>query len=105
MKYKHSRKKIEETVLSGITCSLEMAVFSKDYIIDILTMLLEPAEWPQPRDKYWYVGVGGGIFSQNKDGIYLNDWDEELEKFGNCFRTRKQAEKMRDKIKSLLKEI
>ena len=98
MKYKYTREEIVR--------KYGMFIGHKKYTNCILADdLLRKAEWPQPGDKYWYVASEGNIFSQYKDRIYMDDWDEELEKFGNCFKTKKEAIKARDKIKSLLKEI
>ena len=95
MKYKYTREEIVR--------KYGMFTGYKKYTNCILVDdLLRKAEWPQPGDKYWYVGAGGNILSQNKDRIYLDDWDKELEEFGNCFRTKKEAIKARDKIFKVL---
>ena len=72
--------------------------FACDTVAD---MLLEPAEWPQDGDTYWWVGVDGSIIV-GVHGVTLLE-NSQVE-FGNIFRTKKQAIKARDKIKSLLKE-
>ena len=70
-------------------------------IQEYIDMLLEPAEWPQDGDTYWWVGVDGSIIV-GVHGVTLLE-NSQVE-FGNIFRTKKQAIKARDKIKSLLKE-
>ena len=87
-KYKHSRKEIVKN----------LTIFSLEKTSQ---MLLEPAEWPKEGDDFWYIECYGEIENDNK---FVKNVDMELKDFGNCFRTKKQAIKARDKIKSLLKE-
>lgn len=52
--------------------------------------------------RYWMIDSGG----LPDYAIYMDDViDRQYLSFGNCFRTRKDAVKMRDKIKELLGKI
>ena len=59
-------------------------------------------EWPQNGVDYWYMEDDGEVYkSCFHDDFALED---RRRSFGNCFRTREEAEAMRDKIKELLKK-
>lgn len=63
----------------------------------------ELVEWrwkPKKGESYWFIGHHGLI----NDYIWGSNFtDIQLFDFGNCFRTRKEAEVMAEKIKKLLK--
>ena len=58
--------------------------------------------WPQTGDEYFQIASNGEI---GRDIFRGGDWDTGLQNFGNFFRTYKEAEAARDKIKALLKEL
>ena len=93
MKYKNSRKEIAKWLSPS-------AIFGYLYK-EVIDMLLEPAEWPQHGDNFWYFHADGEIMSSKWWNI---NTDKEALKFGNCFKTKYEAEQARDKIKSLLRK-
>jgi len=95
MKYKYSRKKIAEIAKTEVT--LTAKIMSNAFI----KILLEPAEWPRKREKYWFVGENG---EANWRIWYENHSLKSQKAFGNCFKTEKEAIKARNKIKRLLKK-
>jgi len=89
MKYKHSRKK----VISKYKL--------KPNVDPLVIMLLEPAKWPQEGDEYWFISMELEIIEESFGHEYFK---RKLGLEGNCFRTKKEATKARDKIKKLLKK-
>ena len=94
MKYKHTRKEIAK----WLSPSASFGYLYKE----VIDMLLEPAEWPLEGDKYWAINTVGQTFYRIQDG---GSCDDRYKEFGNCFRTKKEAIKARDKIKSLLRKV
>ena len=99
MTYKHSRKYllgfIERKQLSG------GGMYDEDVEV-LVNLLLEKAEWPQEGDRYRSFNGLGEIHSFR----WCDDTaDRRYKAFGNCFRTKKEAIKARDKIKSLLRKV
>lgn len=58
--------------------------------------------WPQTGDEYFQIASNGEI---GRDILRGGDWDTGLQNFGNFFRTYKEAEAARDKVKTLLKDL
>lgn len=58
--------------------------------------------WPQTGDEYFQIASNGEI---GRDIFRGGDWDTGLQNFGNFFRTYKEAEAARDKVKTLLKDL
>lgn len=57
---------------------------------------------PDYGEEYWTVGSTGEIGRNQND---VTSWMRDHYDFGNCFKTRHEAEMARLKIKSLLREI
>jgi len=69
-------------------------------------MLSQPAEWPEYGCIYWYLNTVLDVVVERWGYGYIHHSAEKgLRKIGNCFRTKKEAIKARDKIKKLLKQI
>lgn len=65
----------------------------------ILEEVTEERWKPQDGEGYWYVdGYGELMKDEWSDCVY----DEDLWKYGNCFRTEQEATIARDKVKELL---
>lgn len=62
-----------------------------------------PKRWkPKYKERYYYVNSIGIV----RDNIWCNlDDDTSLYEFGNCFKTKDEAEAMKDKIKEILKQM
>lgn len=62
-----------------------------------------PKRWkPEYKERYYYVNSIGIV----RDNIWCNlDDDTSLYEFGNCFKTKDEAEAMKDKIKEILKQM
>lgn len=54
---------------------------------------------PKRGDIYYYITAKGSVLGE----YYQTDYDEKAAAFGNCFKTREEAIKFRDKIKDILK--
>ena len=63
----------------------------------------QPAEPWKPKDgeKYYCVSGGGDVVDVDFDANNIND--REYVDFGNCFRTRKEAEAGRERVRAALK--
>jgi hypothetical protein len=60
-----------------------------------------PTRWkPKKNEGYWFILSNGDI---GKDIWWKIEPDETKHNFGNCFRTEKEAQTARNKIKELLK--
>ena len=108
MKYKHSRKEIFKFIeKKWRQVDVDPVKRCSDYgnILGKLlcegNMLFEKAEWPQEKDRYWYVNNDGNV--DHIDWIGSHN-DLATRKFGNCFRTEKEAIKARDKIREVLND-
>lgn len=77
----------------------ELATF---LAIGIIKEVEEEKEWqPQGGNNYWFINSLGESCEEIFSRISFNDSSRLA--FGNCFRTKQEAEAMRDKIKELLK--
>ncbi len=56
---------------------------------------------PKHGQYYYYISADGDVVRTQNLGIWF---DEAVIKIGNCFRTKKQAEVVRDKFIKLLEE-
>lgn len=62
----------------------------------------EKLQWkPSKGERYFFVGDNGMV---NFTYAEYDEVDEDYYKFGNCFRTEKQAEKALEKVKQALAE-
>jgi len=80
-------------------------MFSEDFsrtINEIIDMLLEPAEWPQEGDKFWVINMAFVVDTYHYDPS--SNYIKETILGGNCFRTKKEAIKARNKIRRILNE-
>ena len=65
---------------------------------------------PEEKPKRWKPRKGNEFFSIYTDGAieqYIwegSEYDNQIHQFGNCFKTREEAELMRDKIRDLLNQ-
>lgn len=60
-----------------------------------------PKRWkPKIFEAYWYIRVTGEVMESVWNG---NEMEEKIINFGNCFRTKKSAEKARRGISKLLR--
>ena len=67
------------------------------------TLQWEKYKWePEIGEKYWYIGTLGMV-SCTTYNIFSPD--SERIAYGNCFQTKKQAEKAAEKVKELLKSL
>lgn len=67
---------------------------------DGFEMVEKPKRWkPDEGNMYFYIDYCGLVYSTTWAGDKI---DEGRCAFGNCFKTREEAEIMRDKIKTLL---
>jgi hypothetical protein len=58
----------------------------------------EPEKWkPKEGERFYFIGVQGEV----AEAIYDVDWAKECE-FGNCFRTKEQAQEAAEKVRELL---
>jgi len=89
MKYKNSRKYVTSMIANEIGGPSQWIEY-----------LLEPAEWPQKGDSYWIIIEDGTL---RKAKFFDERIDTDILKFGNCFRTEKEAIKARNNVRSLLK--
>lgn len=55
---------------------------------------------PKEKEVYWYVDIEGHLANVTS---YNDTFDNSMYDFGNCFRTKEEAEKMAEKIKKLFK--
>ena len=67
----------------------------------VINMLLEKAEWPKRNDRFWAIEGWGEVIETMWLGC---EWDKDNKAFGNCFRTKKEAIKARDKIREVLND-
>lgn len=92
---------INPTGAIDITCSVEdtLCPFIKEFYREIKL----PKKWkPEYKERYYYISSIGTVM----DNIWFNpDGDTLLYEFGNCFKTKDEAEAMRDKIKKILKQM
>jgi hypothetical protein len=74
---------------------------AKNEVLGIFQDLpIEPPRWkPANRESYFLILGDGDIKSFQWHGTSL---DQEIWNFGNCFRSRKDAERARDALKELL---
>ena len=63
---------------------------------------LKPLEWPQEEEYYYYFDEYGDVSTKS---WLATPGDMSRSRFGNCFRTEKEAEIARDKIKALLQGL
>lgn len=56
--------------------------------------------WPQNNDRYYCISEGGLIYHTNFHDDYA--FDNNRLSFGNCFRTREEAESARERVKKAL---
>jgi hypothetical protein len=63
----------------------------------------EPERWrPKKGEAYWMIQNDGDVETHQ----YADDtYDDKKRDFGNCFKTREQAEQARDDIKKLLDNV
>ena len=94
MKYRYSRKKIAKSMDSK---SQLLSMTSLRHML-----LEEKKEWPQDKDRFWYVDSNGVV---ENDYWVGGELDISFKVFGNCFRTKREAKKVRDRMKSLLSLI
>lgn len=59
--------------------------------------------WPQNNDRYYCISEGGLIYHTNFHDDYA--FDNNRLSFGNCFRTREEAESALERVKKALKGI
>ena len=83
---------IDNTCIVGNTLCTFLREFYKEIKL--------PKRWkPEYRELYYYVNSAGIVMNS----IWFNsDGDTLLYEFGNCYRTKKEAEAARDKIKEML---
>ena len=79
----------------------------KDYMQAIFNQVietLEQSEWPQRGDEYYYIDADGVVESESWDDSFD---DRAVLKFGNCFKTKEEAEFKAEQLKVLheLKEL
>lgn len=81
-------------IVGGILCP-----FLKEFYKEIKL----PKKWkPEYKERYYYVNSVGIVMNC----IWFNlDGDTLLYEFGNCFKTKDEAEAMKDKIKEILKQM
>ena len=60
-----------------------------------------PKPWPQEGDEYWYIDSYGK--PKNEKFSYLSDLDINKKRFGNCFKTKEEAQMYSLRIESLSK--
>lgn len=60
-------------------------------------------QWPQNNDRYYCISEGGLIYHTNFHDDYA--FDNNRLSFGNCFRTREEAESALERVKKALKGI
>jgi hypothetical protein len=73
----------------------------KDYMQAIFNQVLETleqSEWPQRGDEYYYIDADGVVEPESWDDSFD---DRSVLKFGNCFRTKKEAEFKAEQLKVL----
>ena len=58
--------------------------------------------WPQKGDKYFYITAGGDVSHCAFNGY---NFDLDTQRFGNFFRTEREASVVRDKVQALLKAL
>ena len=105
------KNKIEKIKIPSFYCSeiTELAHKINHQIIDHLNSEADSQEetpkerWkPEEGEEFWYFEMDGEIHCGNHDNLKL---DKDMYNFGNVFRTEKEAEEARDKIKRLLNEL
>ena len=95
MNYKYSRKEIIEKFGDKFAST---GYFD---VTKFFEMMVEPANWPQEGDEFWYIGIHcDPMLCSGYDRILL----KTLKKVGNCFRTEKEAVKACNKIRRILNE-
>jgi hypothetical protein len=57
-------------------------------------------QWPKEGDEYWFMGGSGRVYLDT----FLEGMDiyKDIKFFGNCFRTKEEAEEAAKKVKALL---
>lgn len=75
------------------------SIFS--FVIEFYKEIDLPRWMPEHTGRYFYINSKGEIIGNIWCGIDTNEYHY---KFGNCFRTKEEAEAARDKIKEILKK-
>lgn len=68
-------------------------------IIDQVLEALQESEWPQTGDNYYYIAGNGEVVKSQFNSEF--DYDCDSLEFGNCFKTKEEAEFKREQLKVL----
>lgn len=66
-------------------------------IIDQVLEALQESEWPQTGDNYYYIAGNGEVFKSEFNSEF--DYDCDSLEFGNCFKTKEEAEFKLEQLK------